>query len=117
MHLRLLARLATCRLMGSTSLQPINRFTAAILPGCGKWASTSCVYGWDPAAKHTGFLNAAYNGGQRPIYVLLNRWVDPSTDWTKTNAVNGLAADWVTLATNVMHHPAVLGYLIGNELN
>ena len=27
------------------------------------------VYGWDPAANHTGFLNAAYNGGQRPMYV------------------------------------------------
>ena len=75
------------------------------------------VYGWDPAANHTGFLNAAYNGGQRPIYVLVNRWIDPSTDWSNANAVNAIAAEWVTLATNIMHHPAVLGYLIGNELN
>lgn len=75
------------------------------------------VYGWAPAANHTGFLNAAYNGGQRPIYVLVNRWVNPDTDWTNTTAVNAIAGEWVTLATNIMHHPAVLGHLIGNELN
>ena len=51
------------------------------------------------------------------VYVLLNRWVNPSTDWTDTNAVNLIIADWLTLATNVMNHPAVLGYLIGNEVN
>jgi hypothetical protein len=75
------------------------------------------VYGWAPAADHTAFLDAAYNGGQRPIHVLLNVWVDPSTDWSDTNAVNDIISTWVTLATNVMSHPAVLGYLIGNELN
>ncbi len=75
------------------------------------------VYGWNPPSDHTGFLNAAYNGGRRPIYVLVNRWVNPDTDWANTAAVNAIAAEWVTLATNIMQHPAVLGYLIGNELN
>ncbi len=75
------------------------------------------IYGWEPAADHSGFFDAAYNGGQRPIYVLLNRWIDPLTDWSNTAAVNAVAAAWVTLVTNVMHHPAVLGYLLGNELN
>ena len=55
--------------------------------------------------------------GSGPCTYLVNRWVDPSTDWTSTSAVNALAAEWVTLATNVMRHPAILGYLIGNELN
>jgi hypothetical protein len=75
------------------------------------------IYGWNPTADHTGFLDAAYNQGRRPIWVLLNRWVNPDTDWGNPSAVNSIASEWVTLATNVMRHPAILGYLIGNELN
>jgi hypothetical protein len=75
------------------------------------------VYGWDPGADHSGFLNAAYNNGSRPIYVLINRWVDPNTDWSNTSAIQNLAAEWGNLSATVRGHPAILGYLIGNELN
>lgn len=62
------------------------------------------VYGWNPVADHKAFLDAAYNGGQRPIYVLLNGWVDPTTDWSNTNAVNAIITAFVTAVTNVMSH-------------
>jgi hypothetical protein len=75
------------------------------------------IYGWNPSANHTAFLDAAYNGGQRPIYVLLNRWVNPATDWSNATEVNLITAEWLTLTTNVMSHPAILGYILGNELN
>jgi hypothetical protein len=74
------------------------------------------IYGWDPSANHMGFLDAAFNNGQRPIYVLLNRWVNPETDWSNNSAVDAIVAEWVTLVANVKSHPAVLGYLIGNEV-
>lgn len=75
------------------------------------------IYGWNPEANHQAFLDAAYNNGQRPIYVLLNRWINPDTDWSNENSVNLIIGEWLQLATNAMNHPAVLGYILGNELN
>lgn len=75
------------------------------------------VYSWDHAASHTDFLNKAYNGGRDPIYVLVNRWVDPSSDWSNPSVVEAIKNDYRALAANVGSHPAVLGFIIGNELN
>lgn len=75
------------------------------------------VYGWSPTANHDDFLDLAWNRGHRPIHVLINRWVDPGTDWNSPDAVSALRGDWAGIATNAMHHPATLGYVIGNELN
>lgn len=75
------------------------------------------IYGWNPAANHQDFLDAAYNNGRRPIYVLINRWVNPDTAWTNTAATDGIAAEWAGIASSVKEHPAILGYIIGNELN
>jgi hypothetical protein len=75
------------------------------------------VYSWDHAASHTDFLNNAYNGGRDPIYVLLNRWIDPGSDWSNPSVVEAIKNDYRALAANVGSHPAVLGFIIGNELN
>ena len=75
------------------------------------------VYSWDHTASHTDFLNKAYNGGRDPIYVLLNRWIDPASDWSNPSVVEALKNDYRALAANVGNHPAVLGFIIGNELN
>lgn len=75
------------------------------------------VYSWDHAASHTDFLNKAYNGGRDPIYVLLNRWIDPGSDWSNPSVVEAIKNDYRALAANVGSHPAVLGFIIGNELN
>ena len=79
--------------------------------------NTVRVYGWAPDGDHTEFLDLCWNGGHRPIRVLINRWIDPNTDWTSATALNALKNEWSQIATNARSHPAVLGYLLGNELN
>ena len=46
------------------------------------------VYGWTPGADHSDFLNLCYNGGDRPILVLINRWINPATNWSSSAAVS-----------------------------
>lgn len=75
------------------------------------------VYGWNPTADHRAFLDACYNGGQDPIFVLVNRWIDPATAWSSAAAVNAIRAEFVALDAGLADHPAVLGIILGNEAN
>ena len=74
-------------------------------------------YGWTIGADHTAFLDQAYNAGEQPLYVLVNRWVNPSTDWNNTQAINALITEWEAIAEECKNHPAIMGFLIGNEAN
>ena len=74
-------------------------------------------YGWLSGPDHTDYLDRCYNGGERPIYVLVNRWIDPYTDWTNATVIAALEAEWRTLAQEVANHPAVMGVIVGNEVN
>lgn len=75
------------------------------------------VYGWAPTADHSAFLNACYNGGNRPLYVLANYWIDPSTNWTSTKAVNAVSSSYCNIEKRLGASPAVLGIIVGNEVN
>lgn len=75
------------------------------------------VYGWDPAADHSAFLDRCYRGGDQPIYVLINRWIDPSTDWNDPAAVDAIRDNYLAMVPEARTHPAVLGFLLGNEAN
>jgi hypothetical protein len=75
------------------------------------------VYSWDPNASHTDFLNKAYNNNRDTIYVLVNRWIDPNSDWSNPAVVDAIKNEYRALAVNAGAHPAVLGFIIGNELN
>lgn len=75
------------------------------------------IYGWAPTADHTGFLNKCYNNGDRPIYVLVNYWIDPATDWNNTRSVQTIIDQYVNIETRLGSHPAVLGVILGNEVN
>lgn len=75
------------------------------------------IYGWDPAADHTAFLDACYNGGVEPIFVLVNRWIDPGTNWASTAAVDAIRQQFLQLDAGLGQHPAVLGIILGNEAN
>ncbi|MBN2163207.1 MAG: cellulase family glycosylhydrolase [Pontiellaceae bacterium] len=75
------------------------------------------IYGWATGADHQAFLDAAYNDGDQSLYVLINKWINPATDWGNTNAVNALVEEWVAIADSLKDHPAVMGFLIGNETN
>ena len=75
------------------------------------------MYGWTVGADHSAFLDAAYNNNDRSLYLLINQWIDPATDWANTAAVNALVSKWEAIATELKDHPAVMGFLIGNETN
>uniref|UniRef100_B8HXW1 Glycoside hydrolase family 2 catalytic domain-containing protein n=1 Tax=Cyanothece sp. (strain PCC 7425 / ATCC 29141) TaxID=395961 RepID=B8HXW1_CYAP4 len=72
------------------------------------------IYGLSTTADHSAFLNAAWNGGNKPIYVLLSSYIE-------AGAVISKKATWMDnyrdLARNHKRFPAVLGYVVGNELN
>ncbi len=75
------------------------------------------VYGWDPAADHTAFLDACFNGGVDPVYVLVNRWIDPATDWSDSAAVDAIRQEYLAMDAGLNNHPAVLGIVLGNEVD
>jgi hypothetical protein len=75
------------------------------------------VYNWDPAADHRAFLDACYNGGVDPIFVLINRWIDPATNWSNAGAVDAIRQQFVQIDAGLGSHPAVLGIVLGNEAN
>ena len=75
------------------------------------------IYGWTPGADHSDFLDTAYNDGDQSLYLFVNKWINPGTDWNSSSAVNSLISEWESIATELKDHPAVMGFLIGNEVN
>lgn len=65
---------------------------------------------------HQGFMDMAYNNGTHPMYVLVNvfiesgRWADPAYQAQIEDVYR-------QLATELKDHPAVMGFMVGNELN
>ena len=80
-------------------------------------ANTIRVYGWSTTANHDDFLDKCWNGGVDPIRVLVNRWINPATDWSSPTAVNAIAAEFTAIDSRLGDHPAVLGIILGNEAN
>ena len=75
------------------------------------------VYGWNPAVDHKAFLDACYNGGESPIYVLVNRWIDPNSAWSNNAVVDAIRREFLMLESGLADHPAVLAVILGNEAN
>ncbi len=75
------------------------------------------IYGWSETADHSAFLDACYNDGVDPIYVLINRWIDPNTNWNDAGAVSAIQQTFVQIDQNLGAHPAVMGIVLGNEAN
>ncbi len=75
------------------------------------------IYGWSETADHTAFLDACYNNGVDPIYVMINRWIDPNTNWGDAGAIAAVRQTFVQIDQNLGSHPAVMGIILGNEAN
>lgn len=61
-------------------------------------------------ADHSGFFKAAYNNGNDPVYVFVAYPLNvPFTDTQKK--------EYLTLAAQLANDPAVMGFLLSNELN
>lgn len=75
------------------------------------------VYGWDPLLDHKAFLDLCYNGGVDPIFVIVNLWVNPETDWNSVGEVDNLCAQFAAIEEKLAGHQAVLALAVGNEVN
>src|SRR6266404_1996914 len=62
------------------------------------------------------FLNAAWNGGDRPIYVIMSVYFTRGAVLSNTDATNAIAQQYHDLDAKYASYPAVLGVTIGNEL-
>jgi hypothetical protein len=80
------------------------------------------IYGVDMdrvrKADHKYFLEYAWNHGERPIYVLLSRGIDPALlGRGRVDELKQLRDDYLTLVETYASCPAVMGFSIGAEVN
>lgn len=76
---------------------------------------------------HGPFLDACWNGGSSPVFVLMgyappknNQHIYLSQDWSQPQNVQArekIAGDLVALAKQYAAHPAVMGFVMANEIN
>lgn len=99
----------------TTNYSPIFSRDLPLLRALG--ANTIRVYGWNSNADHSAFFDACYNGGVDSLFVLVNRWIDPATDWSDASAVASIRREFLKLEANLKKHPAVLAIVVGNEAN
>jgi len=72
------------------------------------------LYGWDNNANHTEFMDACWNRGVNPIYIILSYYF-PRQDIVANKAT--LRDGFASMVAKHMNHPAILMWLIMNELN
>lgn len=75
------------------------------------------VYNWAPGVNHGGFLDACHNDGVQSIKVLVNRWIDPATNWSSPSAVKAISDQYVSMAQEIGAHASGFGLIVGNEVN
>lgn len=89
-------------------------------------ANTIRLWGWNTASDHTDFLDQAYNGGDRPIYVIAGFWIDHadavSVDYLEEiekyeNGEEGMVSRFLEIVTDHKDHPAILMWSIGSNVN
>lgn len=80
-------------------------------------ANTIRIWGWKHDADHSAFLDAAYNDGDQPIYVICGYWIDKTARIWDPAVRQILVAEFVEMVQMHKDHPAVLMWAIGNELN
>lgn len=71
---------------------------------------------WGPVTSH-GLLQAAYNGGDQPIYVIMGFWVEPSAPLADPATRQGILDRFRAYVTEYKDEPGVLMWGVGNEVN
>ena len=79
--------------------------------------NTIRIYGMDATNRgnSTSFLDAAWNNGTDPIYVILSIWLNPSGNGIAD--MNAMQQQYQWIGEDYGNHPAVLGISIGSEFN
>ncbi|MEM2878239.1 MAG: glycoside hydrolase family 2 TIM barrel-domain containing protein [Candidatus Hadarchaeales archaeon] len=63
------------------------------------------------------FLDAAYNEGDHPIYVIMGFTINPSLDLSSSTVREHYISEFRDYVSRYKDHPAVLMWAIGNEVN
>jgi beta-galactosidase/beta-glucuronidase len=69
------------------------------------------------AAQDKGFLDACYNGGVDPIYLVTGPWLETGIDLGDPKVREAITAEWRSFIETWKDHPAILMWQIGNEYN
>ncbi|KDO21326.1 hypothetical protein SPRG_13217 [Saprolegnia parasitica CBS 223.65] len=81
------------------------------------------VYNYRPGnvLGHVAFLDAAYNAGFNPLYVMFSVWVPPTVMQAGVPLDSPLfqtyVAAYLAMATEVSCHPGTMGFVIAGEIN
>jgi hypothetical protein len=62
------------------------------------------------------FLDACYNGGTNPIYVVMFSYIQGDVIAAGGAAYNQYVTDYQNMVRSTVTHPAILGYCVGNEI-
>ena len=62
------------------------------------------------------FLDACYNGGTNPIYVVMFSYVQGEVIAAGGSAYQQYLQDYDMMVQSTVKHPAILGYCVGNEI-
>lgn len=66
---------------------------------------------------YTHFLNKAYNNGEDPIYVIASFWINPDSNVSSQSVRNMLKSNFREMVAKHKDNPAILMWVIGNELD
>jgi len=83
-------------------------------------ANTLRISWWNPLADHKSFLDAAYNSGTDPIYVIAGFHINAGLDIDPASPANvrsQLINDFADMVNQQKNHPAILMWAIGSNLN
>lgn len=80
-------------------------------------ANTIRIWGWDRDAEHTDFLNKLYNNGKDPIYIIASFWISQKLDLSNNDVREQLKSDFRKMVARNKDNPAILMWIVGNELN
>jgi hypothetical protein len=70
----------------------------------------------DSAGNWKQFLDACYNGGTNPIYVVMFSYIQGDVIAAGGAAYQQYITDYQNLVRSTVTHPAILGYCVGNEI-
>jgi hypothetical protein len=68
------------------------------------------------AGNWKAFLDYCYNGGNKPVYVVMFSYTQGGVIAAGGSGLNGYISDYDKLVKSTVKHPAVFGYMIGNEI-
>lgn len=71
---------------------------------------------WDNV-DNEAFLDACWNGGRDPIYVIMGYWISNDLDFSKLSVRQQIRNQYKRFVERFHRHPAVLFWALGNENN